>query len=39
MMGIDEKARDLGNALARTDEYQVLKRAMSPVFRSVVLEM
>ena len=28
MMGIDEKARDLGNALARTDEYQALKRAM-----------
>ena len=27
-MGIDEKARDLGNALARTDEYQALKRAM-----------
>jgi cell fate (sporulation/competence/biofilm development) regulator YlbF (YheA/YmcA/DUF963 family) len=26
MMGIDEKARDLGNALARTDEYQALKR-------------
>ncbi len=28
-MGIDEKARDLGNALARTDEYQALKRAMA----------
>ena len=27
-MGIEEKARDLGNALARTDEYQALKRAM-----------
>ena len=29
MTGIDEKARDLGNALARTDEYQALKRAMA----------
>ncbi len=28
MMGIDEKARDLGNALAGTEEYQTLKRAM-----------
>ena len=28
MTGIDEKARELGNALARTDEYQALKRAM-----------
>jgi len=28
MSGIDEKARDLGNALARTEEYQALKRAM-----------
>ena len=28
MMGIHEKARDLGNALAQTDEYQALKRAM-----------
>jgi cell fate (sporulation/competence/biofilm development) regulator YlbF (YheA/YmcA/DUF963 family) len=29
MTGIDEKARDLGNALARTDEYQALKRAVA----------
>jgi len=27
MAGINEKAKDLGNALARTDEYQALKRA------------
>ena len=27
MAGIYEKAKDLGNALARTDEYQALKRA------------
>ena len=29
MAGIYDKARDLGGALARTDEYQALKRAMS----------
>jgi len=28
MAGIYDLARDLGNALARTDEYQALKRAM-----------
>ena len=28
MQGIHDKARDLGNALARTDEYQELHRAM-----------
>jgi cell fate (sporulation/competence/biofilm development) regulator YlbF (YheA/YmcA/DUF963 family) len=28
MAGIYEKALELGNALARTDEYQALKRAM-----------
>jgi cell fate (sporulation/competence/biofilm development) regulator YlbF (YheA/YmcA/DUF963 family) len=28
MVGINEKALELGNALARTDEYQALKRAM-----------
>lgn len=28
MSGIFEKARELGNALARTDEYQALRRAM-----------
>lgn len=28
MAGIHDMARDLGNALARTDEYQALKRAM-----------
>lgn len=28
MAGIYDKALDLGNALARTDEYQALKRAM-----------
>jgi cell fate (sporulation/competence/biofilm development) regulator YlbF (YheA/YmcA/DUF963 family) len=28
MSSIDDKARDLGNALARTDEYQALRRAM-----------
>jgi cell fate (sporulation/competence/biofilm development) regulator YlbF (YheA/YmcA/DUF963 family) len=28
MAGIYEMARDLGNALARTDEYQALKRAI-----------
>jgi cell fate (sporulation/competence/biofilm development) regulator YlbF (YheA/YmcA/DUF963 family) len=27
MAGINEMAKDLGNALARTDEYQALKRA------------
>ncbi|MEE2898696.1 MAG: YlbF family regulator [Gemmatimonadota bacterium] len=27
-MGIEEKAYELGQALARTDEYQALKRAM-----------
>ena len=27
MAGIYEKAKDLGNTLARTDEYQALKRA------------
>lgn len=29
MANLDEMARSLGNALARTDEYQALKRAMS----------
>lgn len=28
MAGIHDMARDLGNALARTDEYQALKRAI-----------
>ncbi len=28
MSGIDERAKDLGGALARTDEYQALRRAM-----------
>ncbi|MBT7125893.1 MAG: hypothetical protein HN899_12085, partial [Gemmatimonadales bacterium] len=28
MASIYEKALELGNALARTDEYQALKRAM-----------
>ena len=31
MSSIMEKAKDLGNALARTDEYQALKRAMDAV--------
>ncbi len=29
MAGITEMAKDLGNALARTDEYQALRRAVS----------
>jgi len=29
MAGIHEMARDLGNALARTEEYQALKRAIA----------
>jgi cell fate (sporulation/competence/biofilm development) regulator YlbF (YheA/YmcA/DUF963 family) len=28
MSGIHDKAKDLGGALARTDEYQALRRAM-----------
>jgi len=31
MSSIMEKAKDLGNALARSDEYQALKRAMDSV--------
>ncbi len=31
MSSIMEKARDLGNALARSDEYQALRRAMDAV--------
>ncbi len=31
MSSIMEKAKDLGNALARTDEYQALRRAMDSV--------
>lgn len=31
MSSIMDKAKDLGNALARTDEYQALKRAMDAV--------
>ncbi len=31
MSSIMDKAKDLGNALARTDEYQALKRAMDSV--------
>jgi cell fate (sporulation/competence/biofilm development) regulator YlbF (YheA/YmcA/DUF963 family) len=31
MSSIMEKARDLGNALARSDEYQALRRAMEAV--------
>ena len=31
MSTIMDKAKDLGNALARTDEYQALKRAMDSV--------
>ena len=29
MAGLNDMAKDLGNALARTDEYQALKRAIS----------
>lgn len=29
MAGLTEMAKDLGNALARTDQYQALKRAVS----------
>ena len=29
MAGMDQMARDLGGALARTDQYQALKRAIS----------
>jgi len=29
MAGLEEMAKDLGQALARTDEYQALKRAIS----------
>lgn len=29
MAGLNEMAKDLGNALARTNEYQTLKRAIS----------
>jgi cell fate (sporulation/competence/biofilm development) regulator YlbF (YheA/YmcA/DUF963 family) len=31
MSTISDKARDLGNALARSDEYQALRRAMDAV--------
>lgn len=31
MSSIMEKAKDLGNALARSDEYQALRRAMDAV--------
>ena len=31
MSNIMDKAKDLGNALARTDEYQALRRAMDAV--------
>jgi len=31
MSSIMDKARDLGNALARSDEYQALRRAMDAV--------
>ena len=37
MAGIHEMARDLGGALARTDEYQALKRAMEAAVTAAVL--